>query len=253
MQLDIYGELLDLAWHAAIRGAPPDAEYWDMLLRVVETICRLWQEPDQGFWEVRCAPRHFVHSKVMCWAAIDRAVRLAERWQLPAPIPSWRTVCDTIRATIERQGYDAQRGVFVRCFDSRDLDAALLLLPSADFVAYDDERMIRTTAAIERELGTGNGMLRRYVTPDGIAGHEGCFLACSFWLAECFARQGQVDHARQIFASAAGAASDLGLFSEQYDATGRVLLGNYPQALSHYSHIRAALALEECGAGARSG
>jgi GH15 family glucan-1,4-alpha-glucosidase len=213
-----------------------------MLLRVVETISRLWQEPDQGFWEVRCAPRHFVHSKVMCWAALDRAVCLAERWQLPAPLPTWRAVRDTIRATVERQGYDAERGVFVRCFGSSDLDAALLLLPSVGFVAYDDERMIRTTAAIERELGTGNGMLRRYLAPDGVAGDEGCFLACSFWLAECLARQGEIDRARRIFAVAAGAASDLGLFSEQYDAAGRIARELSAGALALLPHPRRARA-----------
>ena len=249
LQLDIYGELLDLAWHAAIRGAPPDGEYWDLLLRIVETISRLWQQPDQGFWEVRSAPRHFVHSKVMCWAAIDRALRLAERYRLPAPAETWSALRDTMRATIERHGVDTQRGIFVRSFDSNDLDAALLLLPAVEFVAYDDERMIRTTAAIEQELGTPQGLLRRYRCDDGLGGKEGMFLACSFWLAECLARQGQHARARRIFDSTASAATDLGLFSEQYDAVNGVLLGNYPQALSHYSHIRAALALQECGAG----
>src|SRR5262249_49097344 len=149
-----------------------------------------------------------------------------------------------IRAAIERDGYDERRGVFVQSFGSAHLDAALLLLPSVNFVAYDDERMVRTTAAIARDLRTADGLVRRYRSDDGLPGDEGGCVACTFWLAECLARQRSHEEAQQVFTAACGAATDLGLYSEQYDSRRGGWLGNFPQGLSHYSHIRAALALE---------
>jgi GH15 family glucan-1,4-alpha-glucosidase len=245
-QNDIYGELLDLAWVAAQRGAPPDPDYWRLLVDVVESARRVWQQPDHGIWEMRATPRHFVHSKVMCWAALDRGLRLAERWRLAAPAASWRETRDAIRHVVLTQGYDPSRGVFVQAFGDGALDAALLLLPRVEFVAYDDPRMLRTVEAIRRDLTEAGWLVRRYTSDDGLRGTEGTFLACTFWLCECLAKQGRRDEAQALFARAEAAASDLGLFPEEFDPRRGIGLGNYPQGLSHYSHINAAVALG-CG------
>jgi GH15 family glucan-1,4-alpha-glucosidase len=246
LQNDIYGELLDLSWVAAQRGPPPDPNYWRLLVDVVESARRVWQQPDHGIWEMRTTPRHFVHSKVMCWAALDRGLRLAERWRLAAPPPSWRETRDAIRHAVLTQGYDQSRGVFVQAFGDEAMDAALLLLPRVEFVAYDDWRMLRTVEAIRRDLTEHGWLIRRYASDDGLRGSEGTFLACAFWLCECLAKQGRTDAARTMFARAEGAASDLGLFAEEFDPRRGIALGNYPQGLSHYSHISAAVALG-CG------
>ena len=250
-QLDVYGEQLDAAWRLADgHGRLPDADYWCLLRRVIDVVTQTWQQPDQGIWEMRGQPRHFVHSKVMCWAALDCGIRLIEKYAYDErPLERWRRCRDAVRQAIEEHGYDRKRGVYVQSFERADLDAALLLLPRVGFVAYDDERMLRTTAAIRAELEVeqGSGLLRRYRSADGLDGDEGCFLACSFWLAECLARQGRVRAAGEVFDAAARAGNDLGLFSEEYDPSRGVMLGNFPQALTHYSHINAALALDRCG------
>jgi GH15 family glucan-1,4-alpha-glucosidase len=193
---------------------------------------------------VRGEPRHFVHSKVLCWAALDRGIRLAEECLRQAPVRRWAKVRDEIRAAVEGDGYDDRRGVFVRAFDAKDLDAALLLLPSVDFVAYDDPRMVRTVDAIREELDAGGGLLRRY-RDDKLPGHEGAFVTCSFWLAECLAHQGRAQEARELFDRVSSCGNDLGLFAEEYDPGAGELLGNFPQGLSHLSHVAAAVAVAE--------
>lgn len=243
VQLDIYGELVELAWRSASQGRPPEEEYWKLLVRVIERVTEAWREPDRGIWEVRSEPLHFVHSKAMCWSALDRGARLVEEYGLDGPADRWRRAADEVRAAIEERGYDRERGVFVRSFDSRDLDAALLLLPRAGFVDYRDERMVRTVDAVVEELGEDHGLLRRYRTEDGVEGEEGAFLACSFWLVECWARQGKRREAEELFERLSGLANDLGLYSEQVDAASGEMLGNFPQGLTHYAHIAAALAV----------
>lgn len=243
-QLDIYGELLDLAWRWHERGHVPDQDYWRFLVDLVEVAAERWQQPDQGIWEMRGPPQHFVHSKAMCWVALDRGLRLAEAYAREVPVQRWTVVRDQIRAAIESEGYDAERGVFVQAFGSKALDAALLLMPSVGFVAYDDERMRRTVDAIREELNE-DGLLVRYRTPDNLDGNEGVFLACSFWLAECLSRQGRRQEARQVFARAVSTSNDVGLFSEEYDVRSGEMLGNFPQGLTHLSHIAAAVALAD--------
>lgn len=243
-QLDVYGELLNLIWRWHRRGSSPDDDDWRFVLRLVDAAVERWEEPDAGIWEWRGEPRHFVHSKVMCWSAVDRGLALAEECMRRAPVERWRTARERIREAIEERGYDADRGVFVQAFDRPELDAALLRLPTIDFVAYDDERMVRTTDAIRAELGR-DGLLMRYRTDDGNEQEEGAFLACSFWLAECLARQGRPLEARAAFDRALAAANDLGLFPEEYDPGRRRMLGNFPQALTHLSHVVAALAVDE--------
>jgi GH15 family glucan-1,4-alpha-glucosidase len=242
LQLDVYGELLELAWSWTQRNQHPDPDYWEFLTELVDTAASRWQEADRGIWEVRGRPEHFVHSKVMCWAALDRGVRIARHLRLEAPLASWEAQRDAIRAAVERDGYDDDRGVFVRAFGSREMDAALLLLPQAGFVEYTDVRMIRTVDAVRDELEE-NGLLARYRTHDGLTGMEGTFIACTFWLAECLGRQGRLKEAREVFAHADSTANDLGLFAEEYLTQSQEMAGNFPQGLTHLSHIGAALAL----------
>jgi GH15 family glucan-1,4-alpha-glucosidase len=241
-QLDVFGYLLDLAWRWHQRGHSPDDDYWRFLLSLVERVIALWKEPDCGIWEMRGKPQHFVHSKVMCWAAVDRGIRLARQCLRQAPLERWERAARAIRRSIEREGYDAERGIFVQSYGSRELDASLLLLPSFDFVGYEDEAMVRTTDAIMDELDDG-GLLRRYRADDGLPGKEGVFVACTFWLSECLTYQGRLQEAREAFRRANATANDLGLFSEEFDPSPATMLGNFPQALTHLSHVTAAVAL----------
>ncbi|HUP02251.1 MAG TPA: glycoside hydrolase family 15 protein [Gemmatimonadota bacterium] len=241
-QHDTYGYLLDLAWRWAKRGNQPDEDYWRFLRALVDTAVRRWREPDHGIWEVRSRPRHFVHSKVACWEAVDHGLRLADRYGFDAPRETWSGACEEIRRTIEEQGYDAERGVFVQAFGATALDAALLLIPRTGFVAWEDPRIVRTAEAIRDEL-CEDGFVLRYRDPDGIPGPEGSFLPCSFWLAECLARGGRREAALEVFERTSATANDLGLYSEEYDPTAGEMLGNFPQGLTHLSHISAAIAL----------
>jgi GH15 family glucan-1,4-alpha-glucosidase len=178
----------------------------------------------------------------MCWVALDRGLRLAADLGFPAPVTSWTATRDAIRTAVERRGYDPARGVFTQAFDRPDLDAALLLLPTAGFVAWDDQRMLRTVDAVRRDLEV-DGLVLRYRTPDGLEGTEGALVACTFWLAECLARQGRTAQAEAAFARAWATANDLGLFAEEVHPAIGELLGSFPQALTHLSHIAAAVAL----------
>jgi len=244
-QLGVYGQLLELAWRWHARGHRPDDDYWRFLADVADATTDRWREPDRGIWEVRGDPRQFVHSKVMCWVALDCAIRLADDTGREAP-GAWASARDEIRRTVESDGYDAERNTFVQVLGEDQLDGALLLLPIVGFVAWDDERMVGTVDAIREELEV-DGLLLRYRVDDD-AEHEGAFLACSFWLVECLAHQGRRDEAVAVFERAAECANDLGLFSEEADPKTGELLGNFPQGLTHLAHISAALAL----AGARA-
>jgi|SRR5581483_5854723 len=244
LQLDVYGYLLDLAWRWHHRGASPDDDYWRFLLSLVDAAAARWKEPDCGIWEVRGDRQHFVHSKVMCWVALDRGIELARACLRDAPIEQWEQARHEIVEAIEEHGYDRDRGVFRRAFGTDDLDASLLLLPQFGFVDYTDERMVRTTDAIRSELDE-DGFLRRYTAEDGLAGDEGVFIACTFWLAEVLARQGRVADAREVFDRATATANDVGIFAEEYSPSTGELLGNTPQGLSHLSHVAAALALAD--------
>jgi GH15 family glucan-1,4-alpha-glucosidase len=241
-QADMYGLVMEFAWRWSTQGNRPAPAYWKFLAQIVETAIARWRKPDRGIWEIRSRPLHFVHSKVMCWAAVNRGVALAEKYGFPAPLGRWREERDAIRAAIEKRGIDHRRGIFVRSFGSRDVDAALLLLPSVDFIDYRDDRMMRTAEVICRQL-MRDGLLLRYRHEDGLRGSEGVFLACTFWLAECLARQGRKRQAIAVFRRGAACANDLGLFAEQYSPSGRQMLGNFPQGLTHLAHITAALAL----------
>ena len=245
IQLDMYGELLDLSWQWHLHGRSPDDDYWNFLQSLIEKTTTQWKQPDKGIWEMRGTPRHFVHSKVMCWAAMDRGIKLAKDLKREAPIEMWIKTSNEIRKAVEEKGYDTQKGIFIQAFDNSIVDAALLLLPLTGFVAYDDERMIRTTNAIMEQLSE-DGLIRRYpLGIDEMEGKEGVFLACSFWLVECLAGQKRMDEAYMFFEKALSTANDLLLFSEEYDVEKHQMLGNFPQGLTHLSLISAAVALNQ--------
>ena len=246
LQLDAPGHLIMQSWLWYERGHEPDDDYWRFIVQLADLAAERWQEPDQGIWEWRGSPLHFTHSKALCWVALDRALLLAERCMRKAPERRWRKARDEIRKAVEQHGYDKRRGVFIRAFGEQGMDGALLRLPAVGFIDYEDERMIRTVDVIREELDQ-DGLLLRYRADDGLPGQEGAFLACSFWLAEVLARQARLDEAREAFDRTMQAANGLGLFSEEYDVDEREMRGNFPQALTHLSHIEAALALDASG------
>lgn len=243
-QFDIYGDLLEMAWEWHEAGNPTDPDYWDFLASVLHTVCKQWPEPDHGIWEMRSEPAHFVHSKVMCWAALNRGIMLAQSNGFEAPVDIWAKNRDMLRQEIEEKGVDPERGIFVQAYGSRELDAVLLLLPHVEFVAYDDPRMLRTVDAICGELEEG-GLLLRYKANDNLPGKEGAFLPCTFWLVRCLAKQGRHELAWKYYDHALSCANDLGLFSEEYDVEHDEMLGNFPQGLTHVSQITAWLALND--------
>jgi GH15 family glucan-1,4-alpha-glucosidase len=244
IQLDMFGETLELSWLWHRRGHAPSNDYWNFLIDLVDWVCTHWREPDHGIWEMRGEPRNYVYSKVMCWSALNRGIALAEELGRGAPVDRWRQARAQVRAAVETYGYDSQRGIFVQSFEDGYLDAALLRVPRVGFIDYRDERMLRTTAAIQSGLGL-EGLLRRYDAPDHLPGTEGAFLACSFWLAECLACQQRTAEARQVFLNSVQTANDLGLFAEQFDPQRGLLWSNFPQGLTHLSYISAALALRQ--------
>jgi GH15 family glucan-1,4-alpha-glucosidase len=241
-QLDVYGEVMD-ALHTARRlGLPPDEYAWHVERRMVEYVERAWQEPDEGIWEVRGPRRHFTHSKVMAWVALDRAVKAVERFGLEGPVDRWRTVRDQIHTDVCAKGYDPGIGAFVQFYGGRLLDASLLMIPLVGFLSADDPRMRGTVKAIEERLTT-DGFVARYPTVpevDGLPPGEGAFLPCSFWLADNLALQGRHDEARALFERLLAVRNDVGLLAEEYEPRTRRMLGNFPQAMSHMALINTA-------------
>jgi len=246
LQLDAFGEIVNLAWHWHRRGHSPDDDLWRFLVTVVDAAAERWNEPDAGIWEWRGDPQHFVHSKALCWAALDKGLQLADESMRKAPERRWRKTRDELRDAIERKGFDKSRGAFVQSFGTDALDAAVLLLPGIGFIDWDDERMVSTVDVLREELDDGKGLMLRYSADDGFDEKEGAFIACSFWLVECLARQGRTDEAQEVFDHVLATANDLGLFAEEYWSKTDEAIGNFPQGLSHLSHITAAVALNEC-------
>jgi GH15 family glucan-1,4-alpha-glucosidase len=242
LQNDVLGEVmcaLHLARHA---GLLDTRDTWALQRRLVEHLETRWREPDHGIWEVRGARRHFTHSKVMAWAALDRAVHAVEEHGLTGPVERWRAVRAEIHADVLAHGYDAVRGTFVQYYGATHTDAALLQMVQVGFLPADDPRFLGTLAAIRAELETDVGLVRRYrtdLTDDGLPGGEHPFLACSFWLADAVARTGDQAEAGRLLDRLTALANDVGLLSEEYDAAGGRLVGNFPQALSHLALVRA--------------
>ncbi|WP_432501220.1 glycoside hydrolase family 15 protein [Kineococcus arenarius] len=235
LQLDVWGEVLDGLHVARSAGLEPDETAWDLQKALLEHLEGNWRAPDNGLWEVRGPRRHFVHSKVLAWAGVDRGVQAVERFGLDGPVDTWRRVRDEIHAEVCEQGFDAARGTFTQSYGSRGLDAATLLIPEVGFLPWDDARVVGTVDAVQRELER-DGFLLRYDTGadggDGLAGEEGTFLICTFWLADALHGTGRREEARRLFERLLDLRNDLGLLSEEYDPVARRHLGNTPQAFS---------------------
>ncbi len=249
-QLDVYGEVLD-TFHVA-RGAGLEAHAAGLGLEraLVAYLETAWKEPDEGIWEVRDQRRHFVHSKVMAWTGVDRAIKAVERFGLDGPVDRWRRLRSDIHEEVCRQGYDADRGTFVQSYGAEALDASLLLIPLVGFLPHDDPRARGTVAAIEREL-SHDGFIARYDTrlaDDGLPPGEGVFLPCTFWLADNLALQGRQAEAEAIFERLLALRTDLGLLSEEYDVGEKRLVGNFPQAFTHVGLVNTARNLDPEGA-----
>lgn len=259
-QLDVYGEVMDALHQSRSLGIESDADSWAIQRTILDFLESNWQEPDEGIWEIRGPRRHFTHSKVMAWVAMDRAVKAVERFGLDGPVDRWRRTRDEIHRTVCRDGYDAELGAFTQRFGGKDLDAATLMIPLVGFLPATDPRVIGTIDAIERTL-TDDGFVLRYATDavdggeaiDGLPPGEGAFLACSFWLVDCLALSGRRADATARFERLLGLRNDLGLLAEQYDVTAKRQVGNFPQAFSHVALVNSAanLADDEIGAAER--
>lgn len=255
LQLDIYGELLDSVYLYNKYGSPISSDLWGHLRGLVNWVCDHWQEPDEGIWEVRGGRRHFLYSKLMCWVAIDRGLRLADKRSFPADRDRWINTRDRIYEEILEKGWSEKRQAFVQYYGSETLDASNLIMPLVFFMSPSDPRMLKTLDAINRSPSKGglvsNSLVYRYnasETADGLAGDEGTFNLCTFWLVEALTRAGRtdpvrLDEARLIFEKMLGYANHLGLYAEQTGQSGEAL-GNFPQAFTHLALISAAFNLD---------
>ena len=250
LQLDIYGELLDSVYLYNKYGSPISYDLWNHLRRLVNWVCDNWMRPDEGVWEVRGSQQHFLYSKLMCWVAVDRGLRLADKRSFPADRDRWLKVRDTIYEEIMEKGWNETRNAFVQRYGSDALDAANLMMPLVFFVSPTDPRMLRTLEAINQSPEKGglvaNALVHRYnvnETEDGLRGEEGTFNICTFWLVEALTRAGRVDEARLTFEQMLGYANHVGLYAEETGHHGEGL-GNFPQAFTHLALISAAFNLD---------
>ncbi len=246
-QLDVYGEVMDALYVALRAGVAPDPAAWALQRLMVDYLGDIWKEPDEGIWEVRGPRRHFTHSKVMAWVAVDRAIKTAQHHALDAPVQEWIALRDEMHADVCRQGFSASKNAFTQYYGSDQMDASLLVIPLVGFLPADDPRVIGTTACIEREL-MEDGFVHRYrgvaaPSVDGLPAGEGAFLPCTFWLCDNYALAGRHEEARELFKRLLSLRNDLGLLAEEYDPSRRRLLGNFPQAFSHVAMINTALNL----------
>ena len=245
LQLDIYGELMDSIYLYDKYGEPTTYDFWEKLMPQIDYVCNNWENEDHGIWEIRSQSREFVYSRVMCWVAVDRAVRLAEKRSFPYPFEKWRKTRDEIYKDIYQNFWNEEKQSFVQSKGSDVIDASVLLMPLVRIISPYDPRWQATLQAVEKELVTDT-LVYRYNTEayqDGIDGSEGTFSMCSYWYVECLARGGQIEKARLYFEKMLGYGNHLGLFAEQIGLRGEQL-GNYPQAFTHLSLISAAFALD---------
>jgi GH15 family glucan-1,4-alpha-glucosidase len=242
-QLDIYGVLLQTAWLYVERGSSLDSDAGRRLAETADFVCEIWRQPDHGLWEVRSEPRHFTQSKMMCWVALDRGCRLAAAGHIPGKRAArWRREADEIRAFVEEHCFSTEKRTYVRAAGSEELDAGLLLASVVGYCRGEEERMQGTIDAVRLELGDGPFVVR-YRGEDGVGGPEGCFLACSFWLAEALARAGRRDEAAELMEELLAVANDVGLYSEELEPKTGDFLGNFPQGLTHLGLVTAAAAI----------
>jgi GH15 family glucan-1,4-alpha-glucosidase len=254
-QIDVYGELLGAAAQLSEHIGTLDDDTRRFLIACAETAATSWMDKDHGIWEIRSDPQHFVYSKVMCWVALDRAIALSDLLRASDRIDRWEQRRDEIRDTVMREAWSEEAGAFTQYFGSTALDAANLMLVIVGFLPATDPKILATIDAIEERLTDSRGLVYRYQTgdgADGLAGDEGTFLLCTFWLAQALAITDQVDRARAVFGRAAVYANDLGLLAEEVDPKTGELLGNFPQAFSHIGLVNAAWAISEAERRARS-
>ena len=251
-QLDVYGAVIGAFYASRKAGLADMDKVWPLECAIARHLAVLWKETDSSLWEMRGEPRHFVHSKLMCWFAFDRMIASAEEFGLDGPVDDWRQARDAIHADVCAKGFDAESNSFLQSYGEDAVDAALLLMPLIGFLPIHDPRVEGTIARIEREL-IRDGLVLRYRTDDqvdGVRGDEGAFLACSFWLSDVYVAMGRYDEAKALFEHLLSLTNDLGLLAEEYDPVAKRQLGNFPQAFSHIGLINSAHALAEAAGGA---
>ncbi|AJF63280.1 glycoside hydrolase family 15 protein [Streptomyces vietnamensis] len=245
LQLDVYGALIDSVYLYDKWGQPISSDHWDEVGAVVDWLCDHWDQPDEGIWETRGGRKNYVYSRLMCWVAIERAIRMANRRGLPADLPRWRQNRDAIYRQIMREGWSAERGAFVQGLGDDVLDASVLMMPMAKFISPTDPKWLATLDALTTDL-VSDSLVYRYdpeASPDGLRGSEGTFSICSFWYVEALTRAGRLEEARLAFEKMLTYANHLGLYAEEIGRTGEQL-GNFPQAFTHLSLISAAFNLD---------
>jgi GH15 family glucan-1,4-alpha-glucosidase len=248
LQLDVYGEVIQALHQSRLAGLPASLDAWNLTRKVLQWLETGWRQPDEGLWEVRGGRRHFVHSKVMCWVAFDRAVKAVRELDRPGPHERWAAIRDEIHAQVCERGFDEELNAFTQSYDSKRLDASSLLIPLVGFLPADDPRMLGTVAAIESGL-LREGLVERYRADeaneavDGLPPGEGVFLPCSFWLVQNYDLQGRHDDARALFGRLLALRNDLGLLAEEYDPHLGRMVGNFPQAFTHLALVDTAVQL----------
>ncbi len=243
-QHDVYGELLSSVHRLGEQIGSLDKMEMAFLRFLADTAGSVWRDPDNGIWEIRGEPRHYLHSKLMCWVALDRAISMAEELGAEHQADGWRDERDEIRKEIESRGWSDEAVSFTQVLDGQDLDASALVIPMVGFLPFSDERVLATIEAIRERLTDERGLVFRYLSDDGLEGEEGTFLFCTFWLAEALAGAGRVVEAREVFELAASHANDVGLMGEEVARNSGEMIGNYPQAFSHVGLINAAWAIK---------
>ena len=247
VQSDVFGEVMIALERARDAGVETSSTAWALQRKLIENLSQRWREPDNGLWEIRGEPQKFTHSRAMIWAAFDRAVHAMAEHGLPGPLVEWRDLREEVREEVFTHGFDEERNTFTQHFDTKEVDASLLVLPLIGFIDGDDPRMLGTIEAIEQDL-LRDGLVMRYRTDtgvDGLPGDEHPFLACSFWLVSAYALAGRREDARALFDRLCGLVNDVGLLSEEYDPINERMVGNFPQAFSHLALVQAACLLAE--------
>ncbi|WP_414470580.1 glycoside hydrolase family 15 protein [Methanobacterium sp. ACI-7] len=240
-QLDIYGELINAIYDTARYGERISDETWKFVKKLVDYVCDVWNTKDRGIWEIRDEPRHYMHSKLMCWVAVDRGLKIAERKEPEVSFSEWGKTREDIKTAMLERGFNKEINSFVQYFDSNVIDATSVLIPQLGFLPYDDPRIQGTIDAVMENLMTDSGFVYRYKNDDGISGDEGCFALCSFWLVDSLTLSGRLEEAERIFVNVLQQISPLGLLSEEIDPQTKKQLGNFPQAFSHIGLINSAL------------